>query len=368
MIETVPGPDGREYHLSMFPVIREEVWVNEAGHLSPEDQERLAADQPSGIEVSRDQIGNVLEAWFKWLPVEDFSQSSPQDRHYRIDRLTGTIAFGDGRNGRVPPHLGRDNVKINYKIGGGAGGNLGALEIKSLQNSIVFVDGVYNPDPTGGGYNTETLKKALVRGPQVLKHRNRAVTAEDYQWLVREASQDIVRVKCLPNLNREGKKESGCLSVVVVPGEMGGDSFPGLKARVERYLGERSAATAVFNDAIHVMEPAYLKISVLAELAVDEVDAVALTEKEAVEKLNDFLHPLTGNFHGRGWEIGQYPHISEFYTLLKSVNNVNYVENVGISIIKVENGAEEEMNPDFLDQLPYGMVMNGRHRVAVGVR
>ncbi|HBV97852.1 MAG: hypothetical protein JL50_17965 [Peptococcaceae bacterium BICA1-7] len=367
MFETVPGPDGREYHLSMFPVIREEVWVNEAGHLGPDDQDRLAAGQPSMIEVVRDQIGNVLEAWFRWIPVEDLSQSSPEDRHYVIDRLTGTVSFGDGRNGRIPPHLGRDNVRINYKIGGGAGGNVGAFEIKNLQNSIVFVDGVYNPDPTGGGYDTETLEKALARGPQLLRHRNRAVTAEDYQWLAREASQDIVRVKCLPNLNREGKKESGCLSVVVVPGEMGGDSFPELKARVERYLKERSASTAVFQDGINVMEPAYLEISVLAELAVNEVDVVALAEKEAVDKLNEFLHPLTGNFGGRGWEIGQYPHISEFYTLLKSVKNVNHVESVSISVIKVENDVGTEINTDFLDNLPYGMVMNGRHRVAVGV-
>ncbi|WP_128739156.1 putative baseplate assembly protein [Desulfocucumis palustris] len=368
MIETVAGQDDREYHLSMFPVISEEVWVNEAEHPAL-GQPDIPTGKTEGVQVVKDPIGNILELWVKWDPVEDFGGSGPEDRHYIINRITGALRFGDGRNGRIPPCLGRDNVKINYKIGGGAQGNVGSFEINSLQNSIVFVDQVINPEPSGGGCDTETLERAMQRGPQYLRHRNRAVTAEDFEWLAREASQDIARVKCLPNINTWGKKESGCVAVVVVPKGAGKGSpfFPALKRQVERYLVERSAATVSFQNKIQVIEPVYLEISVHAHLAVNEADYVAVTEKEALERLNSFLDPLTGNFEGQGWEIGQYPHISVFYTLLKAVKNVNFIENVSIVVDKVEEGVRSEINPGSLGDLPHGMVMNGRHLVIVNM-
>jgi hypothetical protein len=368
MLETVAGQTGAEYTLSMFPVISEEVWVNEAGHLAADEQE-LLEEESGGISIAKDEIGNVLEFWIKWRPVDDFYHSKPEDRHYAINRLTGTISFGDGKRGKVPPYTGKDNVKVNYKIGGGARGNMAPFEINSLRNSIVFVDQVFNPEPSGGGCDTEKLENALRRGPQLLKHRNRAVTAEDFEWLAREASQDIAKVKCLPNMNSLGKKESGCVTVVVVPKSAGAGSsfFPELKLKVEKYLLERAAATVAFQDSIQVIEPVYLAISVYADIVVDDADTVAITEKEAVDRLNSFLNPFTGNFEWKGWEIGQHPHISMFFALLKSVANVNYVENVSIAVDRVEYGQSIEMNPDHMADLPHGIVMNGRHRVNVKV-
>ena len=48
----------------------------------------LEIDQGSGAEL--------------WTRVDDFFGSSPTDRHYVLDRTTGEIRFGDGRNGSIP--------------------------------------------------------------------------------------------------------------------------------------------------------------------------------------------------------------------------------------------------------------------------
>jgi hypothetical protein len=38
----------------------------------------------------------------EWTEVEDFIASGPEDRHFVLDRETGTVAFGDGEHGRRP--------------------------------------------------------------------------------------------------------------------------------------------------------------------------------------------------------------------------------------------------------------------------
>ena len=49
-----------------------------------------------------------------------------------------------------------------------------------------------------GGVDGETLEEAKRRGPLLVRTRSRAVTAEDYEVLAREAAPDIARVRCVP--------------------------------------------------------------------------------------------------------------------------------------------------------------------------
>lgn len=49
----------------------------------------------------------------RWHPVEDFGLSSGESEHYRIDRESGKIFFGDGRKGRIPPA--EASISATYK-------------------------------------------------------------------------------------------------------------------------------------------------------------------------------------------------------------------------------------------------------------
>ena len=55
-----------------------------------------------------------------------------------------------------------------------------------------------NLRPAQGGVDGETLDQAKVRGPLLLRARSRAVTAEDYEALAREAAPEVARVRCMP--------------------------------------------------------------------------------------------------------------------------------------------------------------------------
>lgn len=365
----IVGEINKVCQLTALPVISEEVWINEARYLTDEEKKVFVNNELYKVNEIKDGEGKTTEFWIRWLLMDDFLESGPEDRHYVIDRSLGKIYFGDGKNGKIPPLTDVKNIKVKYKIGGGTKGNVGPLEIKNLQNSIAFVDEVFNPEPSGGGCDMETVADALKRGPQILKHRDRAVTIEDFEWLVRQASQNIARVKCLPNINAQMKKETGCVTMVILPrgGTAGLAIFPELRQQAERYLIDRTSSSLSFPGKIQVIKPAFLEISVYAVLAVNEVENVTLAEKEAVDRLNEYLNPLTGGNTGNGWEIGQSPHVSTFYALLKSVSTVNHVEKVSMTVYRIEDDLRTELDSNNLTYLPHGIVINGSHRVDVKV-
>jgi hypothetical protein len=58
----------------------------------------------------------------RWVQVENFDSSGPNDAHFVLDRENGSISFGDGSHGRRPPAGSR--IQATYRYGGGAEGNV----------------------------------------------------------------------------------------------------------------------------------------------------------------------------------------------------------------------------------------------------
>ena len=354
------------YALSQSPVLKEEVWVDETDALLPGE---LAQLQQSGfkLEIVEDSEQEVLQVWVQYTPVEQWLHSSPQDRHYRIDRATGRITFGNGQSGKALPASGSDIVRVTYSCGGGARGNVGAHSIQTLQSAIAFVERVTNRYAAAGGCDAGTMAEAAERGAKRFVHRHRAVTARDYEWLAREAHSNVAKVKCLPNMNMLLEKELGAISMVILPKSGLGSHvhFQEIKRAVESsLLGKASAGTA-FPGKLHVMEPAVLEIGVNAVVWVRSMEQLVLVENELLRKLNQFLHPITGGPDGNGWSIGQRIHSSMFYALMKSVSAVVHIPQLALDVYKVEHGERQEWNPDRLDQLPHSIVAAGKHRIMV---
>ncbi|MFH5187468.1 baseplate J/gp47 family protein [Paenibacillus sp. TAB 01] len=355
------------YQLSRVHIVSEEVWVNETESLSEEEVSRFEEQGFPPCQVIRDSEGHIQRAWIQWTCVNSLADSGVKDRHYVIDRTFGQLRFGDGVHGMAPPKAGADQLKVSYKVTLGDQGNVAAGQIVSLQNSIAFVGAVSNREMAAGGCSHETVESAVRRGPQRLKHRHRAVTAEDFEWLAREAYPNIAKVKCLANRNVRMEREIGCMTLIVLPkeGERGMPAFPALKKQVEKYVLERASGVVAFPESIRVIEPVFLEISVAAVVAVEEMEAVLPTELLAIEKLTRFLDPLTGNFDGKGWDIGQHIHASVFYALLKSIHTIQYIEKLYMTVYKLERGQRTELDGNSLSALPHGVVISGKHKISV---
>jgi predicted phage baseplate assembly protein len=141
--------------------------------------------------------------------------------------------------------------------------------VSVLKSSVPFVATVTNRRPAQGGTDGEDVENAKLRGPLLLRTRQRAVTAEDYENLARAAAPDISRVHCVPVEDPAGV---GGVRVLVVPavddGEHHSLEFHQLMLsddvyeRVVDYLDERRTIGA----RVLVQPPDYVGVTVVTRL------------------------------------------------------------------------------------------------------
>jgi predicted phage baseplate assembly protein len=252
-----------------------------------------------------------------WQEVGDFLASGPDDTHYLLNRTTGEIRFGDGREGRIPvanPSRRANIIARQYRFGGGLRGNVGASEISSLRGAVGGVDSalIANPFPAYGGGDEESLEQAKARVPQTLKSHQRAVTVEDFELHARAAG-GIARAKALPLFHPDfpGVDVPGVVSVIVVPQpDDPTDPAPmpteGTLRAVCAYLDGRRLATT----ELYVIAPSYREIAVTAELVCRDDADLAEVKQLVLTALERYFHPLTGGEDssleqgGSGWPFG----------------------------------------------------------------
>jgi hypothetical protein len=343
------GTADQKFWLAKTPVISEEIWVNETSTLCYEEKKTIMGEDGSdSVMENKDDSGKTREIRVRWQPVEDFLDSSVASRHYVVERITGEVRFGDGVQGMIPP-VGRDSIRATYQIGGGRSGNVGASEISTMKTSIPYVDRVTNHEAAGGGSDTEMLQAVFERGPYLLRHRNRAVTEEDFERLARAASTDIARTICFA----EGSR----LKIIIIPG--GTEDMPVPSQRLLKKVKNsllRGSLNTISPDIIDIREPTYMKVGVAVEVVPESIDQAAPLEKEIMERLKRFFHPLTGGYEERGWEFGRDVHISDVYALIGSIRGVDYMENLMLND-----------QPNDLSIREFETVCSGEHRIQMKV-
>ncbi|WOX21463.1 putative baseplate assembly protein [Streptomyces solicathayae] len=273
--------------------------------------------------------------WAPWTEVEHFGESGPLDRHVRLDRSTGEVSFGpavreaDGtlrQYGAVPARGVPVRVRA-YLAGGGRRGNVARRALAVLRSSIPYIARVENRRAASGGVDGEDVANARLRGALALRTRERAVTAEDYEYLARQAAPEVARVRCVD-------AGAGGVRVLLVPAaEDDGEGRlefgrmacpPELLAGVAGHLDERR----VLGARLVVEPPYYQGVTVVAVLRAAPGIPVARVQRTALSALYRHLNPLTGGPGGDGWPFGRAVHSGEVFAVLQQVAGVEAVESV----------------------------------------
>lgn len=329
----------------------------------------LLSEEPMLVEVEGQ------DGWQEWTQPDSrsFAGSGPDDRHFLLDAVAGEIKFGpavrlaDGslqQHGAVPPAGAHVRVP-RYHTGGGARGNVTSHAVSVLKSSIPFVARVDNRYPAGGGVDGEDVEDAKVRGPILLRTRDRAVTAEDFEHLAREAAPELARVHCV--VAGDGA-EAGGVRVLVVPavssrGELPFSAMLPSEATLER-VARRLDESRLIGTRIAVEPPVYRGVTVVARLRAQARTDPARLQEAATEALFAYFHPTNGGPGGDGWPFGRPVLAGEVFAVLGRLRGTELVEEVrvfGADPVTGQRGKPVER----LELEPHALVFSYQHQVVV---
>lgn len=278
--------------------------------------------------------------WESWEQVPDFSNSTFQSKHFVCDSATGEIQFGpvirsaqgdEVRYGATP--FGGSQVRLSaYRTGGGPRGNVGSNTLTVLKSSIPFVASVTNRQPATGGVDPEGIENLKLRAPHLLRTRNRAVTEEDFEFLAKEASPLVGRTKCVQaqEVGSDSGTPPGVIQLLVAPAISAPHkrttpeelTVPReLLEQIREYLDDRRLLTTT----MMVSEPEYVWVSVQARVKIRRGANIDETQQAVEEKLYQYIHPIHGGADGNGWPFGRDLFVSELYSQIQVVPDVEYV-------------------------------------------
>lgn len=362
------GSSDQTFGCEQVPVTDAEVWVDESGALSRAERRELEASQPDDVRRESASGNGTDEFWVRWTEVSDFLDSDESSRHYRIHHASGTIRFGDGQRGAIPP-VGERNVVATYRTGGGSDGNVAAGSITELRTPVPLVDAVTNVVPGDGGADVESLERVATRASGRIRNRGRAVSAADFEQVAREASRQLARVTCEPGMDVTGEGRPGWVTLLIVPHEQRDRPTASLelRERVKHAVADRAPATLVAGDRqrIVVRGPDYVTVSVETTVETRGVESITKLKRTIEGTLNDYFHPLTGGRDGEGWAFGTAPRLSQLAPLVESTPGV---DRVGTLTMTVTRADEEVIIRDPAERPVLArdeMISSGTHEVTV---
>ncbi len=287
-----------------------------------------------------------------WRPVHSFAEAGPAAKVYLIDRYTGAVTFAPALAAHrtsdpaspeaatalaAIPAAGRP-IRIWYRTGGGAAGNVGTDALTSLRDPLPGVR-VTNPAPAQGGRAAESLPDAVRRGPYEFFAVDRAVTARDYEILATSGSSAIARARAFTRREVITYARPGEVEVVLVPfvpdDARPDGALPQTVLRQYETEGARSLTEVALNrkgalgTSCRAGWAKYKAVSVRATVVVrpeEDGDAVG---RRIHRRLYQTLSPLPTPLSAEGWPFGEPLRASNVYRLLEQAEpGVRYVDDV----------------------------------------
>ncbi|KYG03525.1 hypothetical protein BE21_04625 [Sorangium cellulosum] len=329
----------------------------------------LDPDDPPRLEVNEPTSDAGALAFRAWTWVDDLAtreasgQIAPEGHPLRVFRVSddrARVEFGDGIEGMIPPR-GPDNLRLTYRSGGGAAGNVAAGQI-SLDASIPGVRGVVQREDASGGSDEESVEDARLRAPGRIRALERAVTAADFEVIARERA-NVARASAINRYHPlyPGAKVTGAVTLVVIPRHRADDPAP---LPTQAFLDEVALAVEpcrVLTTELFVVAPRYRRVVVDVEVEVrHDADAPAIRAAVAAE-LRRYFDPIVGGRDGDGWPLGEPIVHGELIDVLGGVDRVIAVLGLSIAL----DGVTAPRCGDVTLGSPLDLLASGLHRVRV---
>ena len=319
------GAPNLTFFLARPPVLRDTLELRVKEPLGDEEREQLREGDETRVLSAVDGLPGD---WVRWERVIDPGDEPAAARVYALDESNGEIRFGDGQHGRIPP-IGRDSiVAFSYKrteLGKSGGDSVPANSITArttlnLVSPVESVEAVFAADQAAGGAPPESDERVLRFGTARLRHRQRAVTANDFEDLALESSPDIVQARCFV---RPGK-----VQLVVV---MRGDNPAPNAAQVRelrRLLLAAAPASLSAPNALQIAGPRIRRLRIVLDLLVASLDVAGDVSRSVEQRIRALFDTATGGANKEGWALGDNPSEEDIALALIDTRRLEGIESV----------------------------------------
>lgn len=286
------------------------------------------------------QVEEAGLGYRRWRRVEDLAVAAVHEPVYELDPEAGTIWFGDGVRGKIPARGARFRVE-QMRIGGGASGNLAPGSLAQVQVSPAPVAKlkVHQPLPATGGQDAETLAEAEKRIPALFRHRDRAVTADDYEQLAfTTPGVRVGRVEVLPRFKPQERRSDvpGVVSVMALPFRASFDApYPRVDRPFIETIFKRLTDRKPLGTELYVIGCEYVPLAI--SVGIDNPGGREETNTAVKEALKKYLYcHAPGGPQGRGWPLGRTVKRRELEIVVSRVDDVVGV--YGPNLFRLVNG------------------------------
>ena len=166
-------------------------------------------------------------------------------------------------------------IQVEYYNYTGAQANLEAGEITVLRNMIRYVSEVRNPFPTYGGYDGYTKESAERMVSRLMRTRNRAVTARDYEDIITQISYGVKQVRCESGITIFGENRNNAVTIAILLEEYqkGAHIFSERKEEIREQILKVSGLIPKGKE-LFLSQPHFVRLSVCVWLEKETMEGV----------------------------------------------------------------------------------------------
>lgn len=272
------------------------------------------------IWISKDFNKNIYE---KWSKCGDLYIQGCNDKKYYLDLDNKKLTFGDGINGKIPEGeiiiTGFSTTKTNRA-------NVKAREINKLLIEKYKGVSVTNNDPSFGGRRAPSIDDYFKKVRKKLKKVTRAVTDEDYEYIVKSTPGLMIKnAKVIISNEQNNIFNNDNPNTVYIVVESYKRSFQhteklstayiqNIKNNLEKYR--------LITTEIEVISPEYIYIDIEGEIRIHNYF------KEAEKIITDVIMDY---FNNQKWDFGRSIIYSDLYGIIDMIQCVKRIYSLTIN-------------------------------------
>ena len=218
----------------------------------------------------------------EWVQVENFMDSSPSDKSYRVvqdDYGVTDIVFGDGSTGLIP-QTNQSPIYANYRVGGGEVGNVASKTITLLDSNSNYIKSTFNPTVVEErGINRENIESIRKNIPISARTRWGLINKPDYINFIMKDHPD----KVLAVTAKHSPVDTLILDLYLLP------KAPYTFLEVKNILLEYLADRLLIGGSVTINEPTYFELPITLSLAVKDYYRQADVRAGVIAYLADFF-------------------------------------------------------------------------------